>query len=247
MEKPTIYYILAVIACVLIVYSYWSSPVTIDDIWVINLEKDAKRWKNIEEQGKGLAIHRWEATYGKKTSIHEAAKWGVTELVTSQKGKGFLIQNKAGEVGCWMSHKRLLTHLAELNVPDNYGHLILEDDVDLHAGFMDEFTVIGRQIPKQWDMVYLSMNRPKGNTQLSSRILKANTLKSPVDGNWGTQAYLVRHGSIRKILSHLRNMLYEIDLQYNMAFDALDVYIIDPVLIKLNPELSKESSITKVH
>jgi GR25 family glycosyltransferase involved in LPS biosynthesis len=243
MEKQTIYYILAAMACVLIVYSCWPSPVTIDDIWVINLEKDAKRWKHIEAQAKGLNIHRWDATYGKKTSIDEAAEWGVTQLVTSIKGKGKLVQHKAGEVGCWMSHKRLLTHLASLNVPDNYGHLILEDDVDLHAGFMGEFTIIAQQIPKRWDMVYLSINRPKGNTQLSSRILKANTRKNPADGNWGTQAYLVRHGSIRKILSHLHYMIYEIDIQYNMAFDAMDVYIIDPVLIKLNPELSKESSI----
>ena len=142
-----------------------------------------------------------------------------------------------------MSHKRLLTHLGEQPVSDAHGHLILEDDVDLHSGWMDEFRAIQTQIPRHWDIIYLSFNKPVGNIQISPRILKAKTVDNFRLGNWGAQAYLVRHGSIEKILRHLRFMTHAVDVQYNIAFDDLDVFIIDPVLLKLNPVLSKESSI----
>ena len=208
---------------------------------IADLEKDKTRWEHIQAQG--LDIRRWNATYGKQITIDEAKKWGVDSLITRSTKTNKMVHNNVGEVGCWMSHKQLLTHLATQNVPDNYGHLILEDDVDLHSGFMDEFEVIAKQIPRNWDMIYLSMNRPVGNTRLSSRILKANTLKNIAKGNWGTQAYMVRHGSIQKILKHLRFMTHAVDVQYNFAFDDLDAYIIDPILIKLNPILSKESTI----
>ena len=58
-------------------------------------------------------------------------------------------------------------------------------------------------------------------------------LKTDYDGvgNWGTHAYLVRHGSLNKIINWLHYMVDAIDNQYNLKFNEWNVYAIDPPLI----------------
>ena len=219
--------------------------ITIGDITVINLEKDKDRWQNIKRQAlrlKNMPVNRWNATNGKNITPDEAKKGGVDETI-AKFDKNKIVSTNAGEVGCWLSHKFLLEHLAKQNVPSNFGHLILEDDVDFNPDFIDKFKTIARNIPLNWDIIYLSITNPVGNTEIAPNIYKG---KSSTNGNYGTYSYMVRHGSINKILNELKTMKYAIDIQYGYAFSVLNVYIIDPGLIKLNNNLNNKSSIIEI-
>jgi GR25 family glycosyltransferase involved in LPS biosynthesis len=156
----------------------------------------------------------------------------------------------AGVVGCWLSHKRLMTHLASLDVPEYYGHLIVEDDVDIPTDFLlpsDEWHDVYRRVPTDWDMVYFGLTNPIG-APIGERLVRAKSAAPGSEGNWGTHAYMVRHGSIKtKILPWLEHMVDAIDEQYNVKFDDWNVYVVHPAIIKLNDDLSAQSSLLQTN
>jgi len=220
---------------------------SIRDVWVINLEKAKDRWSHIQATYNGsLPLYRWDATYG-KTTLRTAANADGVDILLSRpcsreedNQSDFVVKN-AGEIGCWLSHKRLLRHLSNQAASAEEGHLICEDDIEFHNAWYEEWKQLAPTIPTNWDMVYFGIGSPVGH-RLGGRILKAY-VKEDTHGNWGTHAYLVRHGSIPKILDTLRTMSNPIDVQYNINFDRLNVYIIDPSLLHLNSTLSANSSI----
>lgn len=228
-------------------YRLWSpySTAHIDDIWIINLDRDTERWKHMEENTTRLRhkIHRFSAMDGKtihdRESIHEE---GVGYNLTYVRGKETDIVNK-GVVGCWLSHKRLLTHLAFQDHQHDYGHLILEDDVSIPKDFLsnsDVWTHISKNIPGDWDMVYLGLDENVKGSPIADNIVKL----SPGGTKCGAYAYLVKHGSIKtKLLPGLRFMTDSIGQQYNTMFNDMNVYCIRPSIITLNDNVSKKSSI----
>lgn len=240
--------ILGLVIVVIVAAYVWGPPRPwIRDVWVINLEKAKDRWTHIQSTYKEtLPLHRWDATYG-KTTLRAAANADGVDILWSRpcsreedKQSEYVVKN-AGEIGCWLSHKRLLRHLSQQAASAEEGHLICEDDLEFHETWYEEWKQLAPTIPTDWDMVYLGIHTPIGD-RLNGRILKAR-VKEDTHGNWGTHAYLVRHGSIPKILDTLRNMSNPIDVQYNFHFDRLNVYIIDPSLLRLNSSLSANSAI----
>lgn len=241
--------VIVILLVTLIVYFTWPPRrPSIRDVWVINLESASDRWNHIETTYTGTPVlHRWNATHGKTTTRDEAFLEGVDYRMSrscssSQDVQSEYVLKNVGVIGCWLSHKRLLRHLAQQDAHKDDGHLICEDDIDFHKTWVQEWTSLAQAIPGDWDMVYLGINQPKGNQQIAPRIFKGRVLER-ADGNWGTYAYLVRHGSIPKILATLRFMTHPIDVQYNFHFDSLNVYIIAPELLKPNEVLSAESSV----
>ena len=218
---------------------------------VINLDKDISRWNSVKSTNLAteLEIQRWTATYGKDLSQDELARQGVGYAMT-RSGKGTYDEQgkdlrNQGVVGCFLSHRNLLKYLGDKKVPDTYGHLILEDDITIPSDFLepgDEWHKRYQNIPTDWDIVYMDVNTPVG-TLVAPHIYK---LKYSLEeqGNWGTHAYLVRHGAIKtKILPWLRYMVDAIDEQYKMKFNEWNVYAVVPGIIKLNEVLSNDSTI----
>lgn len=223
------------------------------DIWVINMQKDTDRWKSIQADTAriGGMVHRWEATNGKNLSQAEMVAEGVGYAMT-RSGDGHKedenLRNR-GTVGCWLSHKRLLQHLAEKPVAEYAGHLIVEDDVEIPRDFLeihDAWHKVYRNIPTDWDMVYFGITAPNGPL-IAPGVRKLET-KVGGGGNWGTHAYLVRHGSIAtKLLPWFSYMIDAIDEQYNMKFSDWNVYAVDPTIINPKPEFSEQSSLKKIN
>jgi len=248
-QRDYFYYIIGLIiiaSLFFMMYMTWPYNITISDIWVINLEKDKERWENIMKKSsslKNVSITRWNATYGKDITRDQAKRGGVDETITKFDSKDKIVSTNAGEVGCWLSHKLLLEHLAKQNIPSNFGHLILEDDIDFNPEFIDKFKMIAKKIPQRWDIIYLSISGHIKNKEIAPNVLKA-TLNMNA-GNYGTHAYMVRHGSISKILNQLKTMKYAIDIQYINSFDKLNVYIINPGIINLS-NLNIKSSIIEI-
>jgi len=248
-QRDYFYYIIGVIiiaSLLFMMYMTWPYNITIGDIWVINLEKDKERWNNIMKQASGLkniSITRWNATYGKDVTRTQAKNAGIDETITKFDSEDKIVSTNAGEVGCWLSHKLLLEHLAKQNISSNFGHLILEDDVNLPDNLLDKFKTIAKKIPQNWDIIYLSISGDIKNKEIAPNIVKASVNTN--NDNYGTHSYMVRHGSIRKILNQLKTMKYAIDIQYRNSFDKVNVYIINPGLISLS-NLNIKSSIIEI-
>ena len=225
----------------------------IKTIHVINLDKDEDRMAHIKSTTTNLAlpVERWSATYGKDLTAEQMAEQGVGYAMTSSGTGPYTkrsMNRNLGAVGCFLSHKTLIERLSTLDMPDHYGHLILEDDITIPQNLLTSDGVwasVRYQIPLDWDVVYLDIVAPQG-TSLSNNIMK---LKYKPNGNWGTHAYIVRHGAIKKkVLPWLSHMIDAIDEQYNRKFSTWNVYAVVPGIITLDPVLScvEKSSIQQM-
>jgi GR25 family glycosyltransferase involved in LPS biosynthesis len=212
------------------------------------MDKDVDRYNAIVASSQPIKsmIHRWPATYGKEESTANALADGISYMISNKKyekdydpfGK---VQRNPGAVGCWLSHKRLLRHLSTLDVPSSTAHLVVEDDITLTPDFLKEWNVRRHSIPSDWDIVFLDITSPKG-IPIADGIQKAVVTNDT--GNWGTQAYIVRHGSLQsRILPEIRYMESEIDVQLNNHADILNIYMFQPVILRLNTQFSETSTI----
>jgi len=226
-----------------------NSSAHIDDIWVINLDRAPDRWEHMRKSTAqfGDMVHRFSAMDGKTITDREQLRdEGVGLYFTRVAGKDKELVNK-GVVGCWLSHKRLLQHLANMDRTNSYGHLILEDDAHVPKDFLsgkDTWSTISKHIPTDWDMVYLGMGGEIEYIPIADKIVKL----VPGKNQYGTHAYLVKHGSIKtKLLPALRFMTDAIDNQYNSLFNDLNVYCIYPNIIVPDEEVSSKSTILAIN
>jgi len=60
--------------------------------------------------------------------------------------------NQPGYVGCLLSHRTLLEKIKDLKLESA---MIFEDDVELCEDFENKFNVILKQLPEDWDLLYL--------------------------------------------------------------------------------------------
>jgi GR25 family glycosyltransferase involved in LPS biosynthesis len=211
----------------------YASP-TIDTIWVINLKKDTKRLENFMKYQKYLpkTVQVWVGTNGKEEKRATAEKDGVPLSISesddiSKNESNPYVLKKPGVVGCWLSHKRLLQHLVTLDVNDSAGHYINEDDNEIPSNFMEKWITLKRDIPKEWDILFLGIINPHGK-KINDSVIQWTFDKD--DANWGTHSYIVRHGAIPYILKKLSKMTNAIDNQYNNVLKDLNIYTADPVL-----------------
>jgi GR25 family glycosyltransferase involved in LPS biosynthesis len=250
--------LLAVGVGVMIVYAIYKhidshKRPNIDTIHVINLDRDRKRWESIQTQAAplGLTVTRFPAIYGKDIPYNQMRVYGVgNAMVRADRNdhKGEKLHN-LGVVGCYLSHRKLIEHLGTMNVPDSYGHLILEDDVNLPKDFLQHggrWENLSRQIPADWDMIWLRMWKPIG-TDVAPGIIKLQS-DPRVRVNLGTFAYVVRHGAIQnKILPALKYMNDAFDEQINNHFNEWNCYVLHPGIIDINDELQAESAINAIN
>lgn len=251
--KPLI--ALVVIGIVYALYRFAQSfiPPHIDSIHVINLDRDTKRWESIQSQAESLnlTVNRFKGTYGKDIPYSQMRAHGVgNAMVRADRNdhKGEKLHN-LGVVGCYLSHRALIEHLGAMNVPDSYGHLILEDDVSLPADFLQpggRWEQLCRHIPANWDMIWLRMWKPIG-TDVAPGIIKLQS-DPRIRANLGTFAYVVRHGAIHgKILPSLKYMNDAFDEQVNLHFNEWNCYVLHPGIIDINDELQAESAINAIN
>lgn len=214
------------------------------DTYVINLDDSKDRMANIKAKADvaGLKIHRWPAVNLKKpgTNLHELPKIGVGKLLYISRGEKI---NNLGAIGCFLSHRSVLQHLAEKGTATGkaMGYMIMEDDVDIPPDLFERLEEIRPYIPEDWDMIHLFKILPTGymvNSKVA-RLSKDNTALR----NYGNYAYIVRHESLDKIVPLLEHMRDEVDIQLNQHMDTLNCYIPVPPILKTNQELASKSII----
>ncbi len=238
------YMILGIVALVIAFYIYvgWSRAPYVSDITYINLEKDVERRNHMEKQVP--QARRWPAVNGADLTPDDMARYNVSESVYSHRKNWDGKMRNAGVVGCWLSHVTLLRHLATTHVPDHAAHLILEDDVTVTPTALNQSLL--KDLPNDWDIVYFGITKPNIASRISNKIVKLKSHTLYGQGNFGTFAYAVRHGSLQtKIVPFFTHFLNAFDVQINQGFDNWNVYAIQPNVVIADSEHQPNSSIDK--
>jgi GR25 family glycosyltransferase involved in LPS biosynthesis len=215
------------------------------DAYVISMDKNSERYIDIENDANnaGLVLQHWPATFLEKTEKlrYELPYKGVGRTLFCDRLNNVY---NIGTVGCFLSHRELLRHIVTLNSPE-LGTLILEDDVKIRPDLFIKLASVERELPKDWDILFLDKGGlKKSETPISDNLVK---IRKSLDGdtNWGTHCYIVKNSSIkRKILPILEHMIDGIDRQYNVHADKINQYIAYGI-IPLNEIHSKKSTITE--
>jgi GR25 family glycosyltransferase involved in LPS biosynthesis len=99
----------------------------------------------------------------------------------------------SGEIGCAMSHIQLWRKVEESGMPFA---LILEDDVVLDVHFASAVHRLRKQLPCDWDVLYLDYLNGCHPVKFSSELYRAIYV-------WHTGAYFVSQPGAKKLLKHL--------------------------------------------
>lgn len=215
------------------------------DAYVISMDKTSERYIDIEQHANkaGLILQHWPATVLQKSDKirYELPYKGVGRPLFCDRLNNMY---NIGTVGCFLSHRELLRHIASLNSSE-IGTLILEDDAKINLDLFVKLETIERELPKDWDILFLD----KGGLKRSVSPISDNLVKiiKSLDGdtNWGAHSYIVKNSSIKtKILPTLEHMIDGIDRQYNVNADKINQYIAYGI-IPVNKFHSTNSTILK--
>jgi glycosyl transferase family 25 len=226
---------LSILLCiVLILYTQKSKNTignapTLVSAHVINLEESKDRWNQIsgDAQTAGLPIQRWPATEGRRIEESDIRGLGLSKLIVRQAKK----DKRMGVIGAFVSHRALLRHLNTLSANPTDAHLILEDDAHIPADFWNHWSIVAQELPDDWDIVQLGVTYP----HLVQRP-GCSRLHNPTQsyGNVGAFAYVVRHGALSKIVTHLQYMYDPIDNMIRNKQGEWNIYYVWPEICAHN-------------
>jgi GR25 family glycosyltransferase involved in LPS biosynthesis len=179
-------------------------------IFVINLAKATERWqiftKELSKLGVSLNdVHRFEAIDG-----------------TQIPPLGVL---KNGELGCHLSHLRIL----EMAQKKNYECiLIFEDDVEFHRNFKLLFPKYMKQVPEGWDLLYFGGNHSEDPQPVSKNILRVTNTKC-------AHAYAVHKRMYQPLIDGLIKCDVMVDVYYSQVQRNFNCYTFYPHIAWQHP------------
>jgi GR25 family glycosyltransferase involved in LPS biosynthesis len=197
------------------------------DYVCICLDTDV-RVKNVNKLEKtlGKPIRRFPAVQGKTLNLSDLTDFHPNMKLVKQ-------DLRPNEVGCYLSHYKILTEVAKHNGTNDGYTVVFEDDASIkHANLQEKVSTIIDTIPdKNFDMVYLGILF--GNN-CGQRVM---TDMCSVDKSTyiaGTHGYLVKNASAKKIVKHLPTIDETIDHKFKALIDKdiIIAYLIDPPLVE---------------
>jgi hypothetical protein len=219
-------------------------PPLFDQAYAITLQEDfPDRFPRIEGFAKaaGIDLKPWKGV--KITNVHvpTLASQGVgTSNYADRSDRGHF---NLGIVGAFLAHKKLLEHLA--TAATGQGTLIFEDDVEIPPDFKTKLAAIQSEVPEDWDILFLDKIRLEGKT-VSPHILKLERDMTATK-NWGIWSFIVKNSSIKeKILPTLEYMLDVPDIQLNKFAHKLNMYVVQPSIVKRDEVTWPVSSVTVI-
>ena len=160
-----------------------------DQIYCVNLDSDQERFEYVKQQFEkhNLEVTRFPGILGSEIKQSDYPKY--------IKKDSWLLKNKCGSTGCYLSHIKIWDQILESH--DINQALILEDDIDLDPDFNKKLEKYYKQVPEDWDLIYLGTGKMKG-TNINNKIMKPK-IGSYIGHNNGTFGYLVKKSSIPKL------------------------------------------------
>jgi glycosyl transferase, family 25 len=195
----------------------------IGKIYLINLDKSPDRLQYMKKQlnKNNINFERFSAIDGSKLDTEKLTR---TNMLKTNK-------MMIGAVGCSLSHINLWKKIQNSN---HKYTLILEDDTIIMDNFWEQFNTYSKQIPDDFDILYLGGSNIDGR-MISTNILTPKITKSNSTKNTGMYGMIINKRVIPILLKHNIPIKDNIDqVVKNHIFDKIKVYYIIPVLIKHN-------------
>jgi len=181
-----------------------------DHIYCINLDHRTDKWDQClkEFEKHGLTVERMSGVDGKTLPAHET-----------------LIP---GELGCAMSHAKVLKDIAEKGYKRA---LILEDDVEFIPDLQEYWSLNAQHIPENWTMLYFGgnhLNPPRMVNRAISRITKTYT----------TSHYAVTGTFANAVYKRVETTKAQVDVMYTTFQPGSESFAFNPPIAWQRPTLS---------
>ena len=213
------------------------------DVYAITMNENSERYKQSVASAKeaGVEIKKWDAVKVDDSMGDSLMEQGIGSIIF----KGPKMRYK-GAIGCYLAHRGLMRHIAENPNADSHGTLILEDDVKFEPDFAAKLETLKKEVPSDWDIIYLDKVNPKAK-EVSASVQKFEKQMTS-HNNWGNWAYIVRHKSLKdRILPLLEHMIDPVDIQLHKFADKINIYLAKPSLVTLNEKTTYNSNINKLN
>ena len=216
---------LILILVLALIYIYISRKTKFDKIYYINLDRRQDRKKHVEKQIKPNfnKYIRFSAIDGKNININNIA----TKIISIKGKKDIESNNKIfgitltkGAIGCALSHMKIWE---EISKKDYNQVLILEDDIEIKNNIKN-YHKIFKQIPNNWDIIYLGSGQYKKTKKINKNVFK-------LDHAFQTIGYVINSKSAQKLLKHVFPLDQQIDSSIFKNFKNINAYIIEPNMI----------------
>lgn len=201
-------------------------------IFIINIKSSIDRWESTSSRLKalGLSVTRFDATVGCELSEDEIKQWYDPVANRKYHHRNLTI----GEIGCYISHKRLWQKMVDEEIPYC---LILEDDLCIDKTL--PYILQHIEQLNGWEMIKLFDNRNNrfiDSKSLDNTFTIGNFLKVPN----GAVAYALSLSGAKKLLK--RSLFFravDIDIQIHSEV-GISVVGISPYPISHHPMFESE-------
>ena len=195
----------------------------VDNIFVINLDRETEKMGNLKKDlhKNNLFYERFPAINGQKLTENDPS---IKKYFGDIK-----IKYSMGQKCCTLSHiyiwKEILRRKTQYNI-------ILEDDVIIPSELYSKLNIYMKQLPEDWDFLFLGGNRIIGTEYSKNLVYPA---KKRVNGNYGTFAYLINSKNLAKILDNCKNIVEHTDVFIQRTLSKkFKIFFANPQLIEHN-------------
>ncbi len=207
-------------------------------IYIINLKKDIEKKMHIQKLCKKYNLYPEliDAVDGRLLSEEE-----INEVYSSTKAINNIQRELSrGEIGCALSHINIYRKMVKENITEA---IIVEDDIEFDNDLLKVLHKVN-DFPNHWNLVLL------GHHTCSARDLETNysfwgkkdldnkyMIVRPTEKGCGTYGYILKLEAAKILLNDLEIIEKPID-HYTGVDEKLNLYIINPAVVKINDFLS---------
>jgi hypothetical protein len=174
-----------------------------DKAYCINLDRRKDRWTTAQSEFKRIGI--------------------TAKRVSAIDGNDFppYAGLKPGANGCRLSHLKILTMANQAGYEKIF---IAEDDIIFHEDFNNKFNEASKNIPDDWDMIYLCANPHTGERKPVAEGVQRMT------GGYSSHAILMKNTFFNVAIDKIYQIPYQIDVAYGILQSSFNCYITIPHL-----------------
>lgn len=204
-------------------------------IYVINLDRDVERMASIRAnlEALGLPFERLSAVMGK-----DVPEWEKLVDMSAYAWRNRLDTPRAGEVGCYLSHLKVLETFLRTDAP---WCVVLEDDVEVLPACVDVLRSLSEK--NDWDLVKL-FNFHSGLPVKKRELVGGYRLVAHLTRTTSSAAYVVNRRAAATLLKSMRPISEQVDHALDRPWETgLRVRGVRPMPVVLAPVAATTSTI----